>query len=142
MTETPPRLPTPEERRWDAGDLLANRPFIICALYLCTYVFGVTFIIGVVLAYVFREGQAEEWELSHFTYLIRTFWIMALTLILWAGLAVATFMNLGEGLGWLVTIFVGLFVLLVFILTLARIIHAMLNSVRGKAMPRPRTLFV
>ena len=72
MTETPPRLPTPEERRWDAGDLLANRPFILCALYLCTYVFGVTFIIGVVLAYVFREGRAKEWELSHFTYLSRS----------------------------------------------------------------------
>jgi len=43
-------------------------------LYLVSLVFGVTSIIGVVMAYVNRP-DAPEWVATHYRFQIRTFWI-------------------------------------------------------------------
>jgi uncharacterized membrane protein len=43
-------------------------------LYLSSFVFVFTSIGGLILAYV-KRSEAEEWLQSHYTYLIRTFWI-------------------------------------------------------------------
>ena len=48
-------------------------PGIIYACYILP-AGGVTHVIGLVLAYVFKES-APEWLRSHYTYLIRTFWM-------------------------------------------------------------------
>ena len=47
---------------------------LIYILYLVSFVIGITVLVGVVMAYLNR-GQASEWARSHYTYLIRTFWI-------------------------------------------------------------------
>jgi uncharacterized membrane protein len=52
-----------------------NRPTIISLLYLSTFVFGITLIVGVVLAYVWKGEAHADWESSHYDYMIRTFWI-------------------------------------------------------------------
>ena len=36
---------------------------------------GITGIVGVVLAYAWRSEPKAAWEVSHYEYLIRTFWI-------------------------------------------------------------------
>ena len=51
-----------------------NHPTIISLLYLASWITGVTGIVGIVLAYVWQD-DAAEWERSHYSYLIRTFWI-------------------------------------------------------------------
>jgi len=60
----------------DAGrNFDLNRPTIISLLYLASFITGITAIIGAVLAYVWKGEPQAEWEASHYTYLIRTFWI-------------------------------------------------------------------
>jgi len=54
---------------------------IIYILYLVGVVFGITGIIGVVMAYINR-GDAEDWLKSHYQFQIRTFWIGALYLVI------------------------------------------------------------
>lgn len=46
----------------------------IYVLYLVGFVFAITTVIGVVMAYVNR-GKSEGWVTSHYTWTIRTFWI-------------------------------------------------------------------
>lgn len=50
-------------------------------LYLVGIVFGITGIIGVVMAYINRS-DAPEWLRSHYQFQIRTFWIGALYMLI------------------------------------------------------------
>jgi uncharacterized membrane protein len=59
----------------ESRDFEMNRPTVIALLYLASFLFGVTTIIGVVLAYIWKGEAQEPWEESHFRYAIRTFWI-------------------------------------------------------------------
>lgn len=59
-----------------------QRPAIVAGLYLATLILGLSVFVGLILAYVWRgENDGEPWEESHFTYLIRTFWIGCGTLV-------------------------------------------------------------
>jgi len=53
---------------------------IIYILYLVGILVGITGIIGVVMAYVYK-AEAPEWLQSHFQFQIRTFWIGAILLV-------------------------------------------------------------
>lgn len=57
------------------NDPLGNRPLIVGAVLLASFLMPVMAIVGLVLAYIFRRDPAEEWEASHYQYLVRTFWI-------------------------------------------------------------------
>lgn len=59
-----------------------NRPTIVGLLYLASYVTGITGLVGVVLAYIWRGEAHQPWEATHYTYLIRTFWISVVASIL------------------------------------------------------------
>ncbi|MEO8927525.1 MAG: DUF4870 domain-containing protein [Caulobacteraceae bacterium] len=78
MTES--LTPPPAEAPSPAPSILSRpheMPLIIYILYLAHFVpvIGwVSCIVGVVLAYVERDGAAE-WLKSHYTFQIRTFWI-------------------------------------------------------------------
>ena len=52
-----------------------NQPTIISLLYLGSFVTGISGIVGIVLAHVWQGENKTNWAASHFTYLIRTFWI-------------------------------------------------------------------
>ena len=54
---------------------------LVYALYLVGLVFGVTGIVGVVIAYLHKD-EVPEWLQDHFRFQIRTFWIGGLYLIL------------------------------------------------------------
>lgn len=47
---------------------------LIYGLYLAGFLVALTPLIGVIMAYINR-GQAGGWVESHYTYIIRTFWI-------------------------------------------------------------------
>jgi uncharacterized membrane protein len=102
-----------------------NRPTIIALLYLASPLLGITAIIGVVLAYVWRNEAHAEWEESHYTYLITTFWLALI------GTAIC---------------FLLMLVLIGFLLIFAVAIHALVRSVlvlvnaqKQAAMPNPGT---
>jgi len=54
---------------------------IVYILYLAGIIFGVTGIVGVVMAYINR-GDAPEWLKSHYQFQIRTFWIGGLYILI------------------------------------------------------------
>ena len=60
--------------RGNTSGVDSNRPVIVGALYLASFLTGITGLVGVVLAHIW-EGEARgTWMESHYTYLIRTFW--------------------------------------------------------------------
>jgi len=73
MTETPPPLPpTPTAN----GPLSDERQiaFVIYLCYLGSFVVQPLSLVGVVMAYVYRDA-APDWLKAHLNYQIRTFWI-------------------------------------------------------------------
>ncbi len=53
---------------------------VVYLLYLASLIFGITGLVGVVMAYINRDG-APEWLQSHYQFQIRTFWIGLLLMI-------------------------------------------------------------
>ncbi len=53
----------------------------IYILYLVGIVFGITAIVGVIMAYINR-GEAPDWLKTHYQFQIRTFWIGALYMLI------------------------------------------------------------
>ena len=73
MSDSQPQQSPPRQTdRWlEPGQTNAQ---VIYILYLASLVVGVTMIVGVVLAYINR-GKTGGFVESHYTFLIRTFWI-------------------------------------------------------------------
>lgn len=103
-----------------------NRPTIIALLYLASFLTGVTAIVGVILAYVWRGEGGDPWASSHYTYLIRTFWM---------GL-------IGSIVGGILTIvLIGIPMLIaVAIWLLVRTVMSLINAQKQAPMPDPQTL--
>lgn len=122
MDEQPQPQPTPPQQ--GAGFDL-NQPTIISLLYIASYITGITAIVGVILAYVWKDNPKEAWEASHYQYLIRTFWICFL----------------GAIIGMVLTVvFIGIFVLLaVAVLFLVRSVFSIINAQKKVPMPNPET---
>ena len=105
-----------------------NRPTIVSLLYLASFLLGITALVGVVLAYVWRGERHEAWESSHYPYLIRTFWI---------GLIGALVSIL------LMLVLIG-FVLIVAVLVLVvvRCVLSLVNAQKRRPMPNPESWWV
>ncbi|PEQ12410.1 hypothetical protein B2G71_12810 [Novosphingobium sp. PC22D] len=102
-------------------------PTIVALLYLCSLVFGVTAIAGVVLAYI-QRSDAKDWEVSHYQYLITTFWIGFLGIIV----GIITLM-----------IVVGIVIIpAAVVLVVVRSIMSIIAAQKREPMPNPGTLFV
>lgn len=112
-----------DERSTTSSGFEFNHPTIISLLYLASCVTGITLIVGVVLAYVWRGEAKADWEASHYQYLINTFWI---------GL-------IGSIVGFLLLIVViGLLVLMaVGVLVIVRCVLSLLNAQKHQPMPNP-----
>lgn len=116
---TPPR-PEAESR-------LRNIALAVHGLYAASFLFGVTAVIGVVLAYMKRAEAAGTIYHSHLTYAIRTFWIGL-------ALSVAGFLLSFVGLGFLL----GFFALVWFVI---RLVRAFLAWNERRAVERPTRFF-
>lgn len=66
-----PAAPRQTDRWLEPG---ASNTQVIYILYLAGLVIGISGIVGIVMAYVNR-GKSEPWVETHYTWLIRTFWI-------------------------------------------------------------------
>ena len=67
----PPANPGKTDSWMEPG---ATNVQIIYILYLAGFIVGLTPVIGVVIAHM-NKGKSEGWVTSHYTWLIRTFWI-------------------------------------------------------------------
>ena len=102
-----------------------NHPTIVSLLYLSSAVLGVTAIVGVVLAYVWKGETHADWESSHYQYLIRTFWIGLIGALVSLVLMIAL-------IGFLTMIAVG-------VLVLVRCVLSLVNAQKRQPMPNPDT---
>lgn len=103
-----------------------NQPTIISLLYLSSFVLGITGLVGVVLAYVWKGQGGEEWEQSHYQYLINTFWIGLVGGVVSVVLMVVL-------IGFLLIFAVGA-------LVVVRCVLSLINAQKREAMPNPGTL--
>jgi len=104
-----------------------NQPTIVSLLYLVSFLTGgLTAIIGVVLAYIWRSQPQAEWEVSHYQYLINTFWI--------------AFIGFFVGLVLMIVLIGFLVLMAVMVLVILRSLLSLLNAQKGLPMPNPGTL--
>jgi len=123
--EQPAQKPEAPSAPASASGFDFNRPTVIGLLYLSSFIFGITVIVGVVLAYVWKGEPHAEWETSHYDYLIRTFWI---------GL-IGGFVSI-----LLMIVLVGfLLMLAVGVLVVVRCVLSIVNAQKQQPMPNPET---
>lgn len=111
-------------------------PAVCYALYLLGFATGITAIIGLIIAYAQRPSAGPAME-SHYTFLIRTFWI-TLGLMIGGGIlfgvgAILSIILIGipiMGVAWLVMAGAG-------ILFGVRCVVGLVFLSRGEAYPRP-----
>jgi len=131
------------------------RPIIVGALYLLTLFTGFSVLVGLILAYVWRgEEETAGWESTHFTYLIRTFWIGFWVAILMAVAMIGTTLALSssstlaslamvedpDDSAVAVLVFGGLALWLVMcVWFFVRTIRSLANAASQRAMPNPKT---
>ena len=117
-----PVAPAPQSQ---SAGFDANRPTIISLLYLSSFLLGITVIIGVVLAYVWKGEPQADWEASHYAYLIRTFWIGFFG-------SVISFILMIILIGFLLWIAVA-------VLVIVRCVLSLINAQKQAPMPNPET---
>lgn len=125
-TPTPAPSSTPTPAAGSGFDF--NHPTIISLLYLASMVLGVTAIVGVVLAYVWKGEAHAAWETSHYQYLIRTFWIGLVGALVGVMLMIVL-------VGFLLLFAVG-------VLVLVRCVLSLVNAQKRQPMPNPESLFI
>ncbi len=103
-----------------------NQPTIIALCYLGSFVTGISGLVGIVLAHVWQGDNQENWAASHFSYLIRTFWIGFIASIL---ASVLMFVLIGFLLFPLIAIWVGV-----------RSVMSLIKAQKQEPMPDPETL--
>ncbi|OYW46939.1 MAG: hypothetical protein B7Z33_00795 [Sphingomonadales bacterium 12-68-11] len=120
-----------------------NGPTVIGALYLATYFTVFSALVGVVLAYVWRRRDDQEWTASHYTYQIRTFWIglgaavVGLVLAVTLGLSLENRGSGGVGIAALAAL--ALLVIVGAVLLIARCALSLVNAQQQVPMPNPRS---
>lgn len=122
----PSPAPSPTPAQANSG-FDFNNPTIISLLYLGGWLTGgISALVGIVLAFVWRGEAKAEWEESHYQYLINTFWI---------GL-------IGGFIGFvLMIVLIGFPILLAIgVLFVVRPVLSLVNAQKQAPMPNPGTL--
>ncbi len=105
------------------GDAAEGRTAnLIYILYLLSLIFGVTSLVGLVMAYI-NKGDAPEWVQSHYRFQIRTFWIGLL-------LGVIGAVTVAFGVGILILVFLCVW-------WIVRCVKGMKYISQGSAHPDP-----
>ena len=126
MTETRP-TPGFEDRPGDPRSSEHSLVNIVYILYLAGLIFGVTALIGVIIAYVNRHDE-PGWLRSHYDFQIRTFWIGLLYLVISSLLTLIV-------IGWLL-------ILLWYIWVIVRCVRGMKHLARGEPYPNPKSWLI
>ncbi len=124
------------------ADTLGNRPFIVALLYLSCSFLPIMIVVAVPLAFIFRREPSEEWEMSHYRYLARTFWLALGLFALLTALFVAALLLFGETDDTAIPMLFMLVPLGLVVLGQfgVRSVMSMARAVAKEPMPRPNTL--
>lgn len=126
------------------ADTFGNRPFIVAALCLSSFFLPVMLIVAIPLAFIFRREPAEEWELSHYRYQIRTFFL-ALGMSVLGVIIFVVFLAVFFETGSVAAPPLLMLILPVMLAALAqfgvRSVLSMVRAVARQPMPKPETLF-
>jgi uncharacterized membrane protein len=114
-------------------------PVIVYVLYLLGLTHGVTMIIGLIIAYVSRDGAGPKMA-SHYTWLIRTFWITLGGFVL-GGLLMMVGIPLSFLLVGIPMVVVAGFIMgAAWVYCVVRLILGVVHLSRNEACPRPYAL--
>jgi len=105
-----------------------NQPTIIALLYLASFVTGLTGLVGVVLAFIWKGEGGKGWEASHYSFHIRTFVFGLIGIV--AGVVLSIIL-----IGYLI-------LLAVTVWTVVRSVVALLAAQKENPIPDPKTLFI
>lgn len=101
---------------------------LIYVLYLGSALIGLTVLVGLVMAYINRGQVRGTWAESHYTYLIRTFWIGVLYALISAVLMIV-------GIGFLL-------IVAVVIWAIIRCVKGLQWAVGANPIPDPKSWFI
>lgn len=125
MTDDVGKTKPSETARWlDPGQDNAQLVYI---LYFLGFLTGVTVIVGLVMAYINR-GKSEPFVDSHYTWLIRTFWMGLLFSI------ISTFLMI-IGIGFLLIIATAIWAII-------RLVKGLQQLARREAVPEPASWWI
>lgn len=103
-----------------------NGPTIVALCYLGSFLTGISGLVGVVLAYVWKGESRAAWEMTHYEFQLRTFWLGLAASILGVILMIV-------GIGLLI-------LLAVWVWVAVRSVISLLKAQKGEAMPDPKSL--
>ncbi|MET3666863.1 hypothetical protein [Caulobacter sp. 1776] len=116
-------------------------PAVVYGLYLLGFTNGLTFIVGLIVAYVNRDSAGPINE-SHYTFAIRSFW-QAIAWFLIGGAVFLVGLPLSVVLiGIPLLVIGGLIMGAVSLWFVARCVMGIYYLTRGEAYPRPRTWLI
>jgi uncharacterized membrane protein len=105
-----------------------NGPSIVALLYLGGFITGISALVGLILAYVWKGENRPAWEMSHYEFQIRTFWLGLAASIVGIVLMIV-------GIGFLILLAVCVWVVV-------RSVISLLKAQKKEAMPDPRSLLL
>lgn len=111
-------------------------PAVVYGLYLLGFTNGLTFIVGLIVAYVGRDAAGPVNQ-SHFTFAIRSFWLSIAGFLLGLALLLVGIPLSLLLIGIPIMIFGGTIMGAVSLWFIARCIAGIYYLVRGEAYPRP-----
>ncbi|MXU64206.1 DUF4870 family protein [Oceanomicrobium pacificus] len=127
MTDPTPTPPASAPDGGDWFDATPNNAKLNYILYLVSFILGFTGLVALVFAYLNRK-KAPEWLQSHYTYQIRTFWIMLLYTLISIILALVV---------------IGMFLLVgVSIWFIVRCVKGLQAVGRGEPLPNAKTWWI
>ncbi|MFN4112402.1 MAG: hypothetical protein ACK4GD_00510 [Sphingomonadaceae bacterium] len=123
-------------------EAIGNRPLIVGIVLLASFIMPVMVVVGVVLAYVFRRDPAEDWEVSHYQYLVRTFWIACAIAAVFGliGLGLINSTEDESGLSGIIMLLGLLGAGVVTVFFAVRVVMSIIRANARQAMPHPTTL--
>nr|WP_295109378.1 hypothetical protein [uncultured Caulobacter sp.] len=116
-------------------------PAVVYGLYLLGFTNGLTFIIGLIVAYANRDSAGPINE-SHYTFAIRTFWLSIAWFLIGGALILFGIPMLIVLVGLPMIIAGGLIMGAVSLWFVARCVMGIYYLVRGEAYPRPRAWLI
>ena len=116
-------------------------PIVVYALYLLGFTNGLTFLVGLIVAYVNRE-TAGPINASHYTFAIRTFWLSIWWFLVGLGLVFVGLALLVLLIGIPIMILGGTILGAISVWFVVRTILGLVYLLKGEAYPRPRTWLI
>uniref|UniRef100_B0SZD9 Transmembrane protein n=1 Tax=Caulobacter sp. (strain K31) TaxID=366602 RepID=B0SZD9_CAUSK len=116
-------------------------PIVVYALYLLGFTNGLTFLVGLIVAYVNRE-TAGPINASHYTFAIRTFWLSIWWFLIGLALVFVGLALLVLLIGVPIMIVGGTILGAISIWFVVRTILGLTYLLKGEAYPRPRAWLI